>query len=162
MAFGAFAAGFTMILSLFFMTLEKTKQLLGLQALSFIVYLLMLSFLVSMLGIEGAAISKAFTASFTMLVAFLILKKYIKVCFDSEGFLKSIVSSLIASALILPLLILYSSLTLFPLQLSLFAMTYLFVLIALKSFHNYDLERLEAFLPSRMKFLANLLRRFVK
>jgi O-antigen/teichoic acid export membrane protein len=162
MAFGAFAAGFTLILSLYFMTLEKTKQLLGLQALSFVVYLSMLSFLVSMLGIEGAAISKAFTASFTMLITFLILKKYIKVCFDSEGFLKSIVSSLIASALILPFLMFYSSLTLFPLQLSLFAVIYLFVLIALKSFHNYDLERLEAFLPSRMKFLANLLRRFVK
>jgi len=86
------------------MTLEKTKQLLGLQVLFFVVCLSMLSFLVSMLGIEGAAISKAFTTYFTMLVAFLILKKYIKVCFDSEGFLKSIVSLLIASASVFYLL----------------------------------------------------------
>jgi len=159
MAFGAFAAGFTMILSLYFMTLEKTKQLLGLQVLSFVVYLSMLSFLVSMLGIEGAAISKAFTASFTMLITFLILRKYIRVCFDSEGFLKPIASSIIASALVLPFSILSSWLILFPLQLLLFATIYLIALIALKSFHDYDLVRLEAFLPARIKFLATLLRR---
>jgi O-antigen/teichoic acid export membrane protein len=54
MAFGAFAAGFTMILNLNFMTLGKTKQFLSLQALSFTIYLSILALLVPMLGVEGA------------------------------------------------------------------------------------------------------------
>lgn len=162
MTLGAFAAGFTMILNLNFMTLEKTKQLLGLQVLSFAVYLLILSVLVPMLGMEGAAISNAVTTSLTILASILILRRYMRVCFDSEGCFKSIASSLIATVLVLPLSILHSSFNLFPLQLLLFAIIYVSVLIVLKSFHDYDLVRLEAFLPARIKFLATLLRRFVR
>jgi O-antigen/teichoic acid export membrane protein len=162
MAFGAFAAGFTMILNLNFMTLGKTKQFLSLQALSFTIYLSILALLVPMLGVEGAAVSKAVTAFSTMLITFLALKRYMKICFDSEGCLKSTASSLIASALVIPLTTLPSPLISFSLQLSFFATIYLFALIALKSIHDYDLARLEAFLPARMRFLANLLHKFVR
>jgi len=162
MAFGAFAAGFTMILNLNFMTLGKTKHFLSLQALSFAIYLSILTPLVPMLGVEGAAVSKAVTASFTMLVTFLALKKHMRVCLDSEGCLKSTASSLIASALVMPLTTLHFPLISFPLQLSLFVTVYLFALIALKSVHDYDLARLEAFLPARIRFLADLLHKFVR
>ncbi len=162
MTFGAFAGGFIIILNLNFMTLGKTWQFLSLQVASFTAYLSILSFLVPVMGIEGAALSKTIIAFFTMLLTLLVLRRYIPVNFDHEGCLKSFISSFIASAAILPLTTFSSSLTLFPLHLSLFVAIYLLALAALKSIREQDLTRVEAFLPARARFMVKYLRRFAR
>lgn len=161
MALGALAAGFAQVLNLNFMTLGKTKDLLGVQSTSFMAYLFFLLVLVPALGMVGAAVSKAVFSFSLFFIGLWALRKYIQVHFDHEGCWKSLVSSLIASVASLPISWFFPSFILFPLHLLFFFMVYLLCLRSLRAVHDHDLMRVEAFLPVRLRFMVSYLRKLV-
>jgi O-antigen/teichoic acid export membrane protein len=164
MSFGALAGGFMMIVSLTFMTLEKTRTILWLSLSSFATYFILSLSLIPSLGIIGAAMVQGLSPFVSLALGVLVLRKYLSINIDIEACWKSFVAGFIAalSAFLLQSLWIFDSLyAIFAVSCIFGIAIYVLILFCLRTIHENDILLVEGFLPSMFKPFVHCLRKFI-
>jgi len=158
------------------LTLERTRAASLLSVISvasslFLAYILVVSL---NLGMIGAAWARTLAAILTFLLTFYVVSRHVRLSFDKEAIWKSSVASALLVASIIGLDLVRRSLSpssyqflvirlhLLPVYVIVGGLAYLAALIVLRVLTKRDLEILEEYLPSRLRWVATWLNRFVK
>jgi len=158
------------------LTLERTRVASLLSVISvalslFLAYLLVVSL---NLGMIGAAWARTLAAILSFLLTFYVVSRHVRLSFDKQVIWKSsaasafLVAAIVGLDLVRMLLspssyqFLVIRLHLLPVYVLVGGLAYFAALIVLKAFTKRDSELLEEYLPSRLKWVAAWLNRFVK
>lgn len=158
------------------LTLERTVVASVLSVISVTVSLLLAYIMVVPLNLQmtGAAWARTLAAILTFLLTFYVVSHHVRLSFDKKALWKSSVASafLVATILGLDLIRMLLSpssyrflvirLHLLPVYVLVGGFAYIAALIVLKAFTKRDLEIFEEYLPSRFRWVATWLNRFVK
>jgi Na+-driven multidrug efflux pump len=156
--------------------LERTVVASVLSVISVTVSLLLAYIMVVPLNLQmtGAAWARTLAAILTFLLTFYVVSHHVRLSFDKKALWKSSVASafLVATILGLDLIRMLLSpssyrflvirLHLLPVYVLVGGFAYFAALIVLKAFTKRDLEIFEEYLPSRFRWVATWLNRFVK
>jgi O-antigen/teichoic acid export membrane protein len=142
--------------------LGRTATSAAVTIMSVLVAIIIGVLLVPGFGIQGAAISRAISTILAFGLLVLLLRRIMKLRFDMSAYADSWTASIIMAAVVVGFEVLFYSKYLLPLYILAGAGTFVLVLRSLRSFSAEDLELLSDLLPSRLRFLANWSRRFLR
>ncbi len=158
------------------LTLERTvvASALSVVSVALSLFLAYLTVVPLSLGMIGAAWARTFTSIISFVLTFYVVSRHVPLSFDKKALWKASVASFFLVAAIggldlIRMLLSPSSyqflvirIHLLPIYVIAGGLAYFVALIILKTFTRRDLEIIEEYLPSRLRWLAEWLNRFVK
>ena len=158
------------------LTLERTvtASLLSVVSVALSLFLAYLLVVPLSLGMVGAAWARTLTAILSFLLSFYVVSRHVPLSLDKKALWKSsiasafMVAAIIGIDLVRRLLspssyqLLVIELHLLPIYVIVGGLAYFIALVMLKAFTKQDLEFLEEYLPSKLRWIASWLNRLVK
>jgi len=158
------------------LTLERTvvASLLSVVSVGLSLFLVYLMVVPLNLGMIGAAWARTLTSILSFLLTFYVLSRHVPLSFDKKALWKASAASVILVLAIVGIDVIRMLLSpssyqflvirlhLLPIYVIAGGLAYFISLIMLKAFTKQDLEILEEYLPSKLRWIATWLSRFVK
>jgi len=162
MALGAIPYGYTVLIYSIFVILKRNRYVLIYTLLGILADALVGYMLIPRIGIVGAAMGNTLLQTVGCFSALILLRRAINPRLDRETLLK------VPAATIGMVVVLYLSQRIFtlqaalPLHIILGILTYLTLLILLKTIHGTDLHLLDKFLPSSLRWISTIFHRLIR
>jgi O-antigen/teichoic acid export membrane protein len=175
-SFSAIVGAFGIATGPILLTLERTKIASLLSLISVLVELLLSYIALAILNLSmvGTAWARTFTAIVTLCLSLYVVSHYVPISFDKEAIWKASTASALMVLTIIGLdltrmLLSPSSyrfleirLHLLPVYIIVGALAYFAAIILLKALKKQDLELIQEYLPSKLKWVGEWLRRIAK